>query len=137
MNTKILYRPVGIKELELIANLNWKGFPPRLDWQPIFYPVLNKTYAAQIASEWNTQDAFSGYCGIVTQFEMEEDYIHQFNIENVGAEIHNELWIPAAELENFNLHIVDQITITDVFFGEAFILPEHAIVRQALLNFKK
>ncbi len=79
MNTKTLYRPVGITELELIANLDWKGFPPRLDWQPIFYPVLNKTYAAQIASEWNTQDAFSGYCGIVTQFDIEEIYINQFS----------------------------------------------------------
>jgi hypothetical protein len=41
VNLVTLYRPVGIKELELIATAGWKRFPPRLFWQPIFYPVLN------------------------------------------------------------------------------------------------
>jgi len=34
----ILYRPVGLKELELIAASNYSAFPPRLPEQPIFYP---------------------------------------------------------------------------------------------------
>lgn len=41
----ILYRPVGVKELGLIAELGFKAFPPRLPYQPIFYPVLNFAYA--------------------------------------------------------------------------------------------
>jgi len=60
MKTITLFRPVGLTELELIAELNWKTFPPRLEWQPIFYPVLNQGYAEQIASKWNTKDSFSG-----------------------------------------------------------------------------
>jgi len=36
----ILYRPVGPKELELIAASGYRDFPPRLPGQPIFYPVL-------------------------------------------------------------------------------------------------
>lgn len=36
-----LYRPVGLRELELIAKADFKAFPPRLPEQPIFYPVLN------------------------------------------------------------------------------------------------
>src|SRR5947209_2026338 len=47
-----LYRPVGPKELDLITESGWSSFPPRLEWQPIFYPVLNFEYAARIASEW-------------------------------------------------------------------------------------
>lgn len=35
-----LYRPVGLAELELIAAAGWRAYPPRLAWQPIFYPVL-------------------------------------------------------------------------------------------------
>ena len=73
MNVTQLYRPVGLKELELIADSGWRAFPPRLSWQPIFYPVLNEEYASQIASEWNTKDAFSGYCGIVTTFEIPDN----------------------------------------------------------------
>jgi hypothetical protein len=48
-----LFRLVGLKELELIAQSGFTAFPPRLAIQPIFYPVLNFEYAAQIAREWN------------------------------------------------------------------------------------
>jgi len=51
--TTILYRPVGPKQLELIAAGGYREFPPRLPEQPIFYPVLNEEYARQIAREWN------------------------------------------------------------------------------------
>ena len=51
----ILYRPVGTKELELIEKSGYKCFPPRLPEQPIFYPVLNEKYAAEIASQWNVR----------------------------------------------------------------------------------
>jgi hypothetical protein len=47
--TTTLYRPVGQKEMEIIAVSGFRCFPPRLDWQPIFYPVLNEEYASFIA----------------------------------------------------------------------------------------
>ena len=53
MDIVTLYRPVGSKELELINESDWKKFPPRLYWQPVFYPVLNEEYAIQIARDWN------------------------------------------------------------------------------------
>ena len=49
----VLYRPVNRAELDLIAVSNFKAFPPRLPEQPIFYPVLNESYAEQITVEWN------------------------------------------------------------------------------------
>lgn len=56
-DTTTLYRPVGQFELDLICESGYKAFPPRLPYQPIFYPVLNEAYAAQIAREWNTGDS--------------------------------------------------------------------------------
>jgi hypothetical protein len=56
MSTITLYRPVGQKELELIAASDYKAFPPRLPDQPIFYPVIALEYAEQIARDWNTRD---------------------------------------------------------------------------------
>ena len=47
--TIIMYRPVGPKELELIAASGYRAFPPRLPEQPIFYPVLNEEYANDIS----------------------------------------------------------------------------------------
>ena len=53
MTCVTLYRPVGTAELKLIEDSGWIEFPPRLPEQPIFYPVTNQDYAAQIARDWN------------------------------------------------------------------------------------
>jgi hypothetical protein len=132
MNIVKLYRPVGLKELELIMDSGWKKFPPRLSWQPIFYPVLNQAYAAQIASEWNTRDEFSGNCGVVTEFDLLESHFLQYSIQNVGGEIHNELWVPAEELEEFNQNIDGEIRIAQAFAGEKFVMPDRPELAQAL-----
>jgi hypothetical protein len=136
MKTVKLYRPVGLKELELIMNTGWKKFPPRLEWQPIFYPVLNQPYAAQIAREWNTRDEFAGYCGIVLEFGLLESHFLTFTVQNVGGAIHNELWVPAEELEEFNKNIVGDIWMVEAFFGDGFKLPGDARLAETLLKFR-
>ena len=35
--------------MSLIIKSGYREFPPRLEWQPIFYPVLDEDYAAEIA----------------------------------------------------------------------------------------
>ncbi|MCG2615767.1 ADP-ribosylation/crystallin J1 [Terrimonas sp. NA20] len=135
MKTVTLYRPVGIKELQLIEGSGWKEFPPRLFWQPIFYPVLNQPYAEQIANDWNTQDESSGYCGIVTRFDLAEKHYRLYETQNVGGEIHNELWVPAEDLKEFNRHISGTITIVNAFFGEKFVMPEHRALSLELIKF--
>jgi hypothetical protein len=120
MNIRTLYRPVGVKELELIKQSGWREFPPRLDWQPIFYPVLNEDYAAQIARDWNTKDAASGYAGYVTAFDVDSDYVSQFEEQVVGSSQHRELWIPAEELANFNTHIQGTIRVVAAYYGDNF-----------------
>lgn len=114
----ILYRPVGIAELRLIADSGFTEFPPRLFWQPIFYPVLNQEYAEQIARDWNTKDVASGYAGFVTRFAVEDNYVLQFDVQTVGGDIHKELWVPAARLAEFNRHIQGKIEVVVEFFGE-------------------
>jgi len=113
--TTTLFRPVGPKELALIEKSGWKRFPPRLPEQPIFYPVTNEPYAAQIARDWNVAASGSGY---VTKFMVNSDYLSKFEIQNVGASMHNELWVPAEELEEFNDNIVGDIVVTQSFFPE-------------------
>ena len=115
-----LYRPVGQKELDLIKESGYKKFPARLEWQPIFYPVMNQVYAEQIAFEWNTKDEFSGYAGYVTAFDLPEHYLQQFPVQNVGGDIHNELWIPAEQLAIFNNNIVGTIRVVKSFYGEKY-----------------
>lgn len=106
----ILYRPVGTRELKLIITAEYSAYPPRLPEQPIFYPVLNEKYASEIASQWNVKynDDHRGY---VTKFEIDDGYVKQFEIHTVGDSYHQELWIPAEELEIFNRHIIGKIQI--------------------------
>ena len=106
-----LYRPVGQAEYDLIAQSGFAAYPPRLPEQPIFYPVLNERYAREIAEKWNKRYADSQYTGFVTAFEIDDAYISQFPVQTVGASYHQELWIPAEELENFNHHIIGTISI--------------------------
>ena len=115
-----LYRPVGQKELDLINESSFRRFPPRLNWQPIFYPVINQEYAEQIAQRWNTEDEFSGYAGYVVAFNLPEDYLKQYPVQNVGGEIHNELWVPSEKLEEFNDNIIGEIRLVKSFFGEKY-----------------
>ena len=130
-----LYRPVGLKELQLIIDLDFRAFPPRLEWQPIFYPVLNQEYAEQIAEKWNTKDEFSGFCGVVTKFDLPTDYLQKYEIHNVGGFIHNELWIPSEDLNEFNSNIIGQIEIVKAFKGDDFNMSAVDVATQYVLKY--
>lgn len=112
MTVQTLFRPVNQAELDLIAALEWKTFPPRLPEQPIFYPVLNEQYAIDISKRWNVSGYSKGY---VVKFEVLAAYLQKFEVQNVGLDYHNELWIPAEELAAFNANIVGLIEVTQEF----------------------
>lgn len=110
-DTTTLWRPVGQAELELIAATDWRRFPPRLEGQPIFYPVLNEEYANRIARDWNTKDPASGFAGYVLRFDVDAVYLSRFELRRVGGRGIEELWVPAEELDEFNAHIVGKIEL--------------------------
>src|SRR5215204_4717902 len=99
----ILFRSVGLHELELIYDSGMKVFPAHLPQQPIFYPVLQLAYARQVASDWNATREQSA--GFITQFKVEDEYIDAFELHTVGASQYQEFWIPTEELDEFNKHI--------------------------------
>ncbi len=113
----ILYRPVGTEELKLIEKSGFREFPPRLSDQPIFYPVLNEGYAVEIASKWNAVYN-SDHKGYVTRFEVDDVYAAKYEPHVVGSSRHEELWVPADELEEFNKHIIGKIVVTQQFISE-------------------
>ena len=117
--TTTLYRPVGQAELDLVAATGHRRFPPRLSHQPIFYPVLTESYAHQIARDWNTRDSVSGYVGHVLRFPVRQDFLARYEIQVVGASVHQEYWIPAEELEAFNDAIVGTIELIATYTGDA------------------
>lgn len=112
--TIILYRPTGTKELALIEASDFTAFPPRLPEQPIFYPVLNEEYAVQIARDWNAKYN-KDKVGYVTKFEVRKEFLNKYEIKIVGGNNHEEYWIPAEDLEEFNRNIVGKIEVTKEF----------------------
>src|SRR5258706_13228260 len=125
----ILYRPVGLQEMELIYDNGMKAFPASLPQQPIFYPVLQLEYARQIASGWNAKNG--QYAGYVTQFKVEDQYLSQFKKHAIGESQHAEYWISAEELDAFNQHILGLIRVVEAHFGAAFqgFVPEKFVLQ--------
>ena len=86
----VLYRPVGQREYEWIADNGFRRFPPRLPEQPYFYPVTNEEYAG------------SGVTRHVLRFRVATAFLALYPVRTVGSSIHQEFWIPAGDLDAFN-----------------------------------
>ncbi len=117
MSSSRLFRPVGQPELDLIERSGWTSFPTRLDWQPIFYPVLTESYAVRIARDWNTKDDQNGNVGYVTAFDVDSAYLAQYEVHDVGGRELQEYWIPAEDLDEFNSHIIGPIVVLSEWRG--------------------
>jgi hypothetical protein len=83
-----------------------------LSWQPIFYPVLTEEYATQIARNWNVKESGAGF---VTRFSVRAEFLKKYSVQTVGGSIHQEYWIPAEELSDFNKNIVGKIEVIAEF----------------------
>ena len=112
-----LFRPVGREELDLIEARGYTGFPPRLPHQPIFYPVTSERYAVQIARDWNAKFNVDKV-GFVTRFAIRTEFLNRFERQVVGGLEHEEYWIPAEDLEEFNRNIVGPIEVVAEFRGK-------------------
>ena len=110
--TTTLYRPTGPEELKLVEKSGFRAWPPRLPEQPIFYPVTNEQYAAEIAERWNVKDSKAGF---VTKFEVRRAFMDRYVIEQVGASHHTEWWVPAEDLEELNANIVGKVEVIRSF----------------------
>ena len=85
----------------------------------LYRPVgLNFEYAEQIARGWNTKTA--PFAGFVTRFEVEDSYVGKFEVQVVGSKIHQELWVLAEELDEFNRYIIGQIAVEAAYYGDNF-----------------
>ena len=97
--TTTLWRPTGPKELELVRELEWRAWPPRLPEQPLFYPVLNEDYVPHESLAPRAPDV------------TESDFLRRDPVQQAGGRTILELWVPADELDEFNAHIVGKIEL--------------------------
>jgi hypothetical protein len=74
--------------------------------------LLKEEYAIQIARDWNAKQDGAGY---VTRFEVTADFVRRYQVQTVGSSMHQELWVPAEDLSDFNCHIVGLIEVIASF----------------------
>ncbi len=55
--------------------------------------------------------------GYVTRFEVDDTFVSRYERHVVGNARHEERWVPAEELEEFNRHIVGKIEVIREFSG--------------------
>lgn len=75
-------------------------------------------YARQIARDWNTKS--DSFVGFVTRFEVDDAFVSRYPVQTVGTRVHEELWVPADELEEFNRHIVGTIEVIESYAGPEY-----------------
>ncbi|SRR5260370_176568 len=114
-STTRLFRTVGPKERDFVRQSGFRAFPPRLEGQPIFYPVLTLQYAEKIARDWNVGD--SGY-GAVLAFYVRDHFLVRYEVRTVGGSSHQAYWIPAPELQELNQNIVGEIELVAEYGSE-------------------
>ena len=60
----------------------------------------------------------------LTRFDLDADYRSRFKLRQVGARQHQELWVPAEDLDACNNQLLDPIRVDAGFFGNSYVGPE-------------
>ena len=79
--------------------------------------MLNEGYAIQIARDWNAKHN-QDKVGYVTRFQVSTEYLSRYEVKVVGGREHQEYWIPAEELPEFNNNLVGQVEVIAEFRSE-------------------
>ncbi|HJZ81401.1 MAG TPA: hypothetical protein VKD91_13685 [Pyrinomonadaceae bacterium] len=75
---------------------------------------MNEEDAIQIARDWNARYN-EPKCGYVTRFRVRKSFLDRYELRTVGGSLHQEYWIPAAELDDFNENIIGKIEVIAEF----------------------
>ena len=77
--------------------------------------MLGEAYAVFIGRDRNTKDEASGYSGFVTRFVLDAEFAARYPVQTVAGQRHQELWVPAEDLDELNRHIVGSIEVIAEF----------------------
>lgn len=56
-----------------------------------------------------------GHRGYVARFKVRTSFLERYEVHRVGGRVHDEYWIPAAEVEGVNDNIVGDIEVISIF----------------------
>ena len=107
-----VYKSVSPAQLDLIAASGWCRFSAEGPQQRYFYPKVYRSYAEQIARQW---DAYHHGVGYVVSAKLPREFLDRFPTQTVAYELHKEYKLPIDDLELFNRYIVGNIKAVSVY----------------------
>lgn len=105
-----LYRPLNAEEYTQVEALEFQGFPPRTEEQPLFTALLSEEGASQIARHMRIEKEKESIVYVVS-FLVDDAYIRQFPVQHAGERNRRALWIPADEVAILNQHLIGNIRV--------------------------
>ena len=105
-----LYRPLNAEEYHEVEALQFQGFPPRTEEQPLFTALLSEEGASQIARHMRIAKQKENIVYVVS-FLVDDAYIRQFPVQHSDERNRRALWIPADEMEILNQHLIGSIRV--------------------------
>jgi len=110
---RTLYRPVSHQQLQQMENQSTPGFSAAL-WpaSEYFYAIADLEYAFLLAKGWAEREQGAIY---LTGFQVPDSYLANFRLSCMGANHHQEYWVPLSALAEFSQQIVGPIDVLSVF----------------------
>lgn len=109
-----LYRPLSEEEYRAVEQLQFKGFPPREQGQPLFTALLSQEGATLIARRMRFEKQPRNMVYVVS-FMVEDSYIRQYPVQHADQRDSRALWVPAEEVDCLNQHLVGDIRLVAKF----------------------
>jgi len=76
---------------------------------------ITQDYADAIARAWNSTDPEHNFVGIVSRFQIRNEFLSNYEIKTAADKETLENWIPAEDPESFNDNIVGKIEVIAEF----------------------
>lgn len=116
-----VYKSVSPAQLDLIASKGWLHFSPDGPQQRYFFPKVYRSYAEQIARQWDAGHHGAGY---VVSAKLSRDFLDCYPIQTVAYETHKEYKLPVEDLDILNSNIVGRITLVSIYTS-----PKNVLLR--------
>lgn len=105
-----LYRPLNAEEYHEVEAMDFQGFPPRAEEQPLFTALLSEEGASQIARHMRLAKQKENTVYVVS-FLVDDAYIRQFPVQHAEERNRRALWIPAEDVAILNQHLIGSIRV--------------------------
>jgi hypothetical protein len=115
MKTVALYQAMSPQQLAALIRADWRRLEPGQGGEHFFFLKLNQRYAEMIARQWGVPMHGAGY---VVRLILPAHIMESYDLASVAYEEHLEYCVPVCELQEFNKHLLGEVSVVSAFTGQ-------------------